>query len=272
MKRERKYSLCNKGFTLIELLVVIAIIAILAAMLLPALSKARERARQAVCLNNLKQIGLAFQMYLQDYDEWFPIGRITTPSSESNYTYWTHTMISGGYIKSGSVFICPSKRSTWKVGGIPHAVWWREAVARKNQPERWFWSSPDYGYNCGWTLDWLPEAKQRTSLDGKRLSQIKKPSETILAGDSELYVKDDMPQNKGDWSIYPAFTSSRGILSTSHGNIFNVLWVDGHASAVVSPVSSAEDYTYILKNMMGFRDYQYEDYLKGLPWYWASYK
>jgi prepilin-type N-terminal cleavage/methylation domain-containing protein len=60
------------GFTLIELLVVIAIIAILAAILFPVFAQAREKARQTTCVSNLKQIGTAFMMYVQDYDETYP--------------------------------------------------------------------------------------------------------------------------------------------------------------------------------------------------------
>src|SRR5258707_10170131 len=62
----------RQGFTLIELLVVIAIIAILAAILFPVFAQAREKARQAGCLSNLKQIGTAAMMYVQDYDETYP--------------------------------------------------------------------------------------------------------------------------------------------------------------------------------------------------------
>ncbi|HOJ21988.1 MAG TPA: DUF1559 domain-containing protein [Armatimonadota bacterium] len=71
------------GFTLIELLVVIAIIAILAAILFPVFARARENARKANCQSNLKQIGLAFQQYRQDYDETWPWGGSTPVISTS---------------------------------------------------------------------------------------------------------------------------------------------------------------------------------------------
>src|SRR5688572_30373624 len=63
----------RKGFTLIELLVVIAIIAIPAAILFPVFARAREQARKATCISNLKQVGLALMQYVQDYDEIYPV-------------------------------------------------------------------------------------------------------------------------------------------------------------------------------------------------------
>jgi prepilin-type N-terminal cleavage/methylation domain-containing protein len=66
----------NRAFTLIELLVVIAVIAVLAALLFPVFSQARDKARQTSCASNLKQIGLAAALYIQDYDERYPLGHV----------------------------------------------------------------------------------------------------------------------------------------------------------------------------------------------------
>lgn len=116
----------KNGFTLIELLVVVAIITILAAMLLPALSRARENARRSVCLNNLKQIGLAIHMYAQDYDDNLPT-RLPPPGYDG-HSLWSgdgyycalgllfqgyREYGKGKYIAGPETFICPSARKTW---------------------------------------------------------------------------------------------------------------------------------------------------------------
>jgi prepilin-type N-terminal cleavage/methylation domain-containing protein/prepilin-type processing-associated H-X9-DG protein len=107
-----------KAFTLIELLVVIAIIGILAAMLLPALNQARERARSAICIGNLRQIGTAIMMYADDHEEYYPpsfIGSVGDWSlfiapylAKSVRNYTQLGQVHGG---TSPVFVCPSVRT-----------------------------------------------------------------------------------------------------------------------------------------------------------------
>jgi prepilin-type N-terminal cleavage/methylation domain-containing protein len=108
----------HAGFTLIELLVVIAVIAILAAILFPVFAQAREKARQAVCTSNVKQIGLALAMYTQDYDELMPtqLPQIA-PINGGNIDRMPYDMQLMPYIKNDHVFACPSDetRSWWDV-------------------------------------------------------------------------------------------------------------------------------------------------------------
>jgi len=142
----------GKGFTLIELLVVIAIIAILAAILFPVFARAREKARTASCLNNVKQITLGIVMYVQDYDETYPAGYNYAPTSAPYTSANAHTWVPAvmPYIKNDQVMKCPS--------------------GRKGQ---------DYGVNAHVCL---MSASARI-----RLAQVKQPAETFLLMDSSAY-------------------------------------------------------------------------------------
>ncbi len=107
-----------RAFTLIELLVVVAIISVLAAILFPVFAQAREKARQAACLSNCKQIGAALYQYVQDYDEVLPIGAATlfpVPPGWTNHRWYNliepylKTRGTTTYFAAGGVYTCPSK-------------------------------------------------------------------------------------------------------------------------------------------------------------------
>src|SRR5207249_4208542 len=108
----------TRAFTLIELLVVIAIIAILAAILFPVFAQARDKARQASCLSNAKQLGLGLTMYVQDYDESFywqaawdeerELGSGSWGPSFKSYIRWPTAILP--YVKSKGVYKCPSDK------------------------------------------------------------------------------------------------------------------------------------------------------------------
>lgn len=194
----------QQNFTLIELLVVIAIIAILAGMLLPALNKAREKAKSINCTSNLKQIGFGFQTYWDDFDEWFPAHARNDGAAAASAGGMWYDLI-GARINNAWAMIATSKPAVFM------------CPSHKDQA-----FTPDnfsYGYN--FSLGKENAANFATSFRTK-LSAIRDASNVILVTDG---CKDH------GYVAAPLSTSS-GLLNTGrHSGFDNVLWVDGHASS-----------------------------------------
>lgn len=198
------------AFTLIELLVVIAIIAMLAALLLPSLQRARGRAKAAQCISNLRQIALAGLAYNQDYNEWIV----------PNYRYTSYTDLSGfwpvtlGRYMSGSVgvYACPSMNRA--------ILDWRSAGGMTNQGKA-IWLG--YGANIMVGGDLANPAAPPT-----KLSALTRPSDTVWVTDASHV---NIIFTQADWGV-PGQRCQYW-----HDGFIQLVMLDGRVVTDQSPIS-----------------------------------
>jgi prepilin-type N-terminal cleavage/methylation domain-containing protein/prepilin-type processing-associated H-X9-DG protein len=222
----------NKGFTLIELLVVIAIIAILAAILFPVFAKVREKARQASCASNEKQIGLGLIQYSQDYDEIMVAAWRNSWADSNNTTDYKWMDAIMPYVKSTAVFHCPDDSGT--NGTTGQYVEAKNLVGNDNN------HYGSYGINSAY---W---GESDSSLHGVSngeisLAALNSPSNTVWVVDGSGSYQIDWP-DKGSVVIgtvgsAPAIGwngnmggKNEGAVTFRHGgpDLSNVLYCDGH--------------------------------------------
>jgi len=193
----------RKGFTLIELLVVIAIIAILAAILFPVFARAREKARQTSCLSNLKQLGLAAQMYCQDYDETFSMCLYLAGNGQAYSMYHVHMP----YMKNTQIFQCPSEQNALTA----------TEIAGLGVPMAPGFTGTSYNFNYALFEDGPNNVLTQASDACVCLAQIGKPAETAAMYD-------------GDLMMVPNLFDSP--VRARHNGTVNCNFVDGHAKNV----------------------------------------
>ncbi|MCW3100391.1 MAG: prepilin-type N-terminal cleavage/methylation domain [Chthonomonadaceae bacterium] len=214
----RSHRNFRTGFTLIELLVVIAIIAILAAILFPVFAQAREKARAISCLSNTKQIGTAFYMYVQDYDE-------TTPALGGPVGDWYYSLYP--YNKSAALYFCPDRA---------------DCCDNYNNASLNLNISPSgkevgYGYNWGWHRrgggllgGQIPDPQRpgQKYIPGIALAQMVAPANLFAFGDSY-----DTPRTTMCMTFLLCTWPGTSNSSLRHnGGHFNVGFADGHSKAV----------------------------------------
>jgi prepilin-type N-terminal cleavage/methylation domain-containing protein/prepilin-type processing-associated H-X9-DG protein len=229
----------RKGFTLIELLVVIAIIGILAAMLFPVFARAREAARKIQCLSNVKNIAMAVQMYLVDYDRFFPKEHDATVRqffkdngcsddgadcygtdcrSTAPNPYLKHPVILDEYIKNRDVWRCPSARyvKSFSVNwGYGDGRWFRYLMAATDAGACYMsFCSPAYppGWGGDITDSWVQEGCSTGAnafvqqiacpwtLDDMSTSAIKDPAKQVACADAGVIIEQ---LDRTSWVAYP---------------------------------------------------------------------